>query len=265
MRTRRSLLGALLVGLLVAVVPAAPGQAGRDAAAPFPGGPYFVVGCGFSHRNHDDPIVYPGEPGRSHDHTFIGNRSTDASSTPATLRGGETTCGDEGDSSAYWVPTLFSRGNAVRPLVGLAYYVRRTAGPVEAFPAGLKVVAGNAHARRAQALGIVSWSCGSLARRFAVVPACGRNQVVELRVQFPNCWNGRTLDSADHKRHMAYAAGGRCPATHPVAVPTILLLVVYPPVDRRSAQVSAGRFGAHADFINGWDQDALRPLVEALN
>ena len=44
---------------------------------------YFAVACGFSHRNQDDPIVYPRERGRSHDHTYFGNSSTNAFSTPA--------------------------------------------------------------------------------------------------------------------------------------------------------------------------------------
>jgi hypothetical protein len=33
----------------------------------------FFANCRFSHTNNDDPIVYPGEPGRSHAHTFFGN------------------------------------------------------------------------------------------------------------------------------------------------------------------------------------------------
>jgi hypothetical protein len=47
---------------------------------------YFAVVCGFSHRNQDDPIVFFNEPGRSHDHTYFGNTSTKAGSTPASLR-----------------------------------------------------------------------------------------------------------------------------------------------------------------------------------
>src|SRR5688572_5881503 len=78
----------------------------RSAPDVFPGGPYFVVGCGFSHRNNDDPIVFPGEPGRSHNHTYIGSRSVDAWSTAASLRRSETTCGNPSDSSTYWTPTL---------------------------------------------------------------------------------------------------------------------------------------------------------------
>ena len=31
----------------------------------------FVSVCRFSHRAPDDPIVYPGQPGLSHDHSFV--------------------------------------------------------------------------------------------------------------------------------------------------------------------------------------------------
>src|SRR3569833_4220603 len=33
----------------------------------------FQVNCSPSHHQPDDPIVFPGLPGASHDHTFIGN------------------------------------------------------------------------------------------------------------------------------------------------------------------------------------------------
>jgi hypothetical protein len=56
---------------------AVPSAAAADARttergfAPLHRGPgYFAVACGFSHRNQDDPIVYPRERGRSHDHTY---------------------------------------------------------------------------------------------------------------------------------------------------------------------------------------------------
>lgn len=253
-------------GALLVAQGQAPAAAQNQAASPFPGGRYFVVGCGFSHQNNDDPIALPGQPGRSHNHTYVGNRSVDASSTPASLRGGPSSCGDLGDSSAYWTPTLFSGRKPVRPFVGLAYYVKRTSAQVAPFPAGLKMIAGHADATRPQSKAIVSWTCGGVGSpaRFAAVPACGEHQALQLRVDFPNCWSGKSLDSPDHKRHMAYSARGRCPATHPVPVATISLLFLYPPVPA-GAQISSGRFGAHADFINAWDQDVLAQLVDALN
>ena len=101
MSTRRvHLLGALAVlvavaGSAAAGSGAAPGPA--QARAEIPGFP-LVVPCGFSHRNNDDPIVYPKQPGRSHDHSFFGNRTTNAFSSPASLRrSGRTTWGQLAD------------------------------------------------------------------------------------------------------------------------------------------------------------------------
>jgi hypothetical protein len=237
-----------------------------ESPAAFPGGPYFVVGCGFSHRNNDDPIVFPGEPGKSHNHTYVGSRSVDAFSTAASLRKSDTTCGNPADSSTYWTPTLYVGGDPVPPLVGLAYYVRRTVERVVPIPAGLKMVAGNPFAKRAQNKKIVSWSCGGIRGlpRYSVVPGCSVNRALQLRVTFPNCWTGRTLDSPDHTRHMAYSSRGRCPQSHSVAIPTIALIFFYPPMPSR-AVVSSGRFAAHADFINGWDQDVLDYISAGLN
>ena len=93
---------------------------------------------------------------------------------------------------------------------------------------------------------------------------CAPDELTQLQVNFPNCWDGKSLDSADHKRHMAYASGGRCRASHPVAVPRIVLILLYPPVPAGSL-VSSGMFGAHADFINGWDQAELARLVNRMN
>ena len=65
------------------------------------------------------------------------------------------------------------------------------------------------------------------------------------------------------KRHVAYSKAGRCPATHPVRLPTITLVLLYPPV--RGGLLSAGRWATHADFINGWNQEALERLTAGLN
>ena len=114
-------LGAFLAAGATAF-PALAVHASADQSSPrFPGGRYFVIGCGFSHFNNDDPIAFPGQAGKSHNHTFIGNRVVDAATTPASLLGGESSCGDVGDASAYWVPTLFAGRQALRPLVSVGY------------------------------------------------------------------------------------------------------------------------------------------------
>ena len=91
-----------------------PSSAASSGAAPPLRGVNFISVCGFSHRGTDDPIVLPRQPGFSHDHTFIGNTSTDAFSTPAQLRAARARrCRAAGDKAAYWTPTLFAGGDAV--------------------------------------------------------------------------------------------------------------------------------------------------------
>jgi hypothetical protein len=256
---------------------AARGSPERSEGRLHGGAAYFAVFCGFSHRNQDDPIVFPRQPGRSHDHTYFGNTSTDASSTPSSLRAaGRTTCRLDEDTAAYWAPTLFANGRAVEPLGLVAYYVRRTFEPVRAFPAGLKVIAGSAAARRPQSRQITVWSCG---RRSGVapsseVPTCptagvstlrrGRVQSsLRLQVNFPSCWDGRRLDSADHQSHMAYAAEGECPASHPVEVPGLTLVAYYAIAGGSAVELaSGGQFSAHMDFVNAWHQPTLEALVD---
>jgi hypothetical protein len=253
-----------VAGLAAAGLSAAPTveKAALQSSPNFPNGPYYAIGCSFSHRNNDDPVVFPGQPGKSHSHTYIGNRSVNSATTPALLLGGRSTCESEFDSSAYWMPTLFVGEDDITPLTAIVYYVNRSRERIAAPPKGLMMIVGNADAKSRQPKGIVSWSCGAVGGkpRFYTIPACTEDQMLQLQATFPNCWDGRRLDSADHKQHMKYASRGLCPASHPVALPQLILIVLYPPVPPGS-QVASGRFGAHADFMNGWDQTELERLV----
>src|SRR5262249_28007203 len=123
---------------------------------------YFTITCHFSHAAPDDPIVYPGRPSRSHMHTFIGNVSTNAFSTPAKLSSKRTTCNHVGDRSAYWAPTLYAAGRPVEPNGATIHYRRLTTAPVRAFPAGLVMIAGNSHAVVPQSHQVTSWDCDTL-------------------------------------------------------------------------------------------------------
>lgn len=76
----------------------------------------FQANCSVTHTRPDDPIVYPGQPGKSHDHTFMGNTTTDAHSTTDSLKRGNTACKAPGDKSAYWMPTLLKAGQPVLPV-----------------------------------------------------------------------------------------------------------------------------------------------------
>lgn len=226
----------------------------------------FKSACRYSHTAMDDPIVKPGQPGASHSHDFFGNRTTAAGSTVQTLVGKATTCRIAGDTAAYWVPSLLQNGVAVEPRLVNAYYLSAgSIGGVSTFPAGLKVVAGDSHASSAQSQAITGWRCaGSTTSRLSPVPfACAAVDTI-LVLRFPNCWNGTDLDSADHASHLAYAARGRCPASHPVRVPKLALNVHYRLANVGGLTLASGSvYSSHADFFNAWNPAALAALVTA--
>jgi hypothetical protein len=251
----------LVLPLALAVVAGAPVAAHADGI--------FVAECALTHRAADDPIVFHGMPGSSHSHDFFGNRSTHAASTLGSLRRSRGNCLPGDDRSAYWTPTLSRHGQAQKPVQVQAYYQDFFRyGRVLPFPPGLRIVAGAPTADALQR-GIVRWTCqddhGSGA---ADIPSCG-SKFVTLRIGFPDCWDGRRLDSRNHRSHMAYnSAGGlelgpqRCPASHPVVVPQLQLNVVYPIHDGDGVSLASGPVGtAHADFFNGWKPSVLRRRV----
>lgn len=227
----------------------------------------FVETCRFSHRAPDDPIVFPGQPGASHDHSFVANRTTDAFSTFGSLRSGSTTCRRAADTAAYWMPTLSQGTTQVLPTGATIYYRRATLNEVRAFPNGLRMIAGSSKATEPQDLRITYWNCGLLGGvpPSSTVPTCQETagSYLRLHLRFPSCWDGVNLDSADHKSHMAYALRGECPSSHPVAVPAIELIYRYPTRGGEGFSLSSGgQLSAHADFFNAWNPGQLKRLVE---
>lgn len=258
--------------VLVAVAAIAPAS---TLAADRPGprlGPALHDGifrstCLPSHVAMDDPIVYPGEAGASHQHEFFGNRTTNADSTLTSLLGQATTCRIPADTAAYWVPTLYADGQRVAPLKVNAYYLRgRGPGRVVAFPAGLKVIAGDSGATTARSVAITGWKCTGLppAGLSPDPVACPTGSHNVLVIRFPDCWNGQDLDSTNHKSHMAYRVAGACPAGYPVRVPRLALNVHYLlPAVTGLTLASGSIYSTHADFFNAWNQAVLARLVRA--
>lgn len=261
----------------------------------------FTVDCTFSHRAADDPIVHPGHPGASHSHEFFGSATTDADSTGPSLRGTATTCEDTEDTAAYWVPTLSVDGVAVDPTFVRAYYraapgsdVREVTAP----PLGLAMIAGDPtatatagvdggaaggstpggeadghdhhHGGGAEATeptGTAGWGCGLRPRRLRAEPPtdCTDPSPLTLQLRFPDCWDGERLDSEDHRAHVTASVDGACPPSHPVLMTELQVSVQWPVTGAAAGRVtlSSGPVaGAHGDFLNGWDPDALDAHVD---
>jgi uncharacterized protein DUF1996 len=268
---RRQLIlsGSALLLAATLIVPAATIAAEPRPAAP--GGPLhdgiFLSVCRPSHVASDDPIVHPGKPGASHQHEFFGNVTSNADSTYRSLQAGGTTCRTTADTAAYWVPSLYADGQRVTPLKVNAYYLSgRGRGRVVAFPAGLKVIAGDGQATAPQALAMTGWKCSGLPNEgLAADPkVCRADSHDVLVIRFPDCWNGKDLDSADHRSHMAYRVGGSCPAGYPVRVPRLSLNVHYDLPSTTGLTLASGSiYSQHADFFNAWNQTVLARLVRA--
>ncbi|WP_061296697.1 DUF1996 domain-containing protein [Herbidospora cretacea] len=256
---------------------------GDPAVGPVPAGAVrvaeFVAECPFTHRLPDDPIVMPGLAGASHMHSFMGNKVTNASTNLGDLLAGSSSCDPKVDLSSYWVPTLYNGDTPVEPSSATFYYLGEGVSEAlqrqtRAFPQGLRVVAGNAKATGADSTSSARWSClhaghVGASKNFVNCPAGTK---LETYLDFPHCWDGKNLDSADHKSHLSYPQGNACPATHPVVVPKVRMVLRYSVNGDPSAfRLSSGPgYTMHGDFFNAWPvaelerrvRDCIRPKVK---
>jgi len=226
--------------------------------------------CKYSHTLKDDPIVAPGLPGASHSHDFAGNVSTDAFSTQKSLLTARTTCDQRKDTSAVWAPSLYADGVRVQPAAILTYYNDGFLDRLRTPPAGLRMIAGNSSSTTKQNLQIVSWACSGDPKIDGVTEPpkdCARDEALVLRINFPNCWDGKRLDSPDHKSHVAYSwvdgTKETCPRTHPVGIAALNIGVRWLPAPTGRLTLASGSiFSAHTDWWNSWQQHKLRRLVD---
>ncbi len=233
----------------------------------------FRMACAYSHFAYDDPIVFPGQPGRSHLHMFFGNTAVDANTTTDSLvnSGGSSCNGFELNRSGYWTPAVHDgKGNLVVPDQIILYYKTTMPSQTVAMPQGLKMVVGNTTSESFTASQRLGWSCGasgtSYNRSNRIPNNCG-NDPINAYVQFPNCWDGRNLDSSDHISHMYFANDNEtCPSSHPVRLPQITILLYFPAGNTSGWYLSSDRSGGfntgpgatlHADWFGGWNDDAM--------
>jgi hypothetical protein len=268
--------------------------------------------CNPAHLSNDDPIVYPGQPGKAHLHQFFGNTAANAHSTYESLRTtGESTCNSPLNRSAYWMPAMMNgKGQVVRPDYVSIYYKRfpksspecdpasaAAVGICRSLPRGLRMVFGFNMAtgrydndRRWPAAAY--YTCdGATARpghyntiteAAANCPSApnpdGSYNKFGAVISAPECWDGKNLDSPDHRSHMSYSqldATGkhRCPSTHPYLLPSFTMSVAYT-IDadkdgwHLSSDVMPGMPAMpagstfHADWFGAWDDQIMQIWTE---
>ncbi|KAM7221127.1 protein of unknown function (DUF1996) domain containing protein [Rhypophila decipiens] len=94
---------------------------------------------------------------------------------------------------------------------------------------------------------------------------------IRIEIMFPSCWNGKDVDSPDHKSHVAYpdlTMDGFCPKGFETRLPGLFYETIW---QTNAFAGTPGRFvlsngdvhgfGYHADFMMGWDVDFLQQAV----
>lgn len=237
----------------------------------------FRTRCELSHLSYDDPIMKPGQPGKSHLHMYYGNTKVDAYSTENSIinSGGSTCDGFELNRTAYWFPVLLdSSGKARIPNNMMLYYKGEgVTPPAEGYsdmPPGLKMIAGNPMATTPQRpADNFGWACGNMFTNPSIVliPNDCTGKIM-LKVAFPRCWNGRTdFDSPDATSFVVYASngpsGGICPASHPKVFTGLTALFDWDVVGSTAGWKLAsdgqlpGGTTTHGDWFGGWNKDVM--------
>lgn len=266
----------------------------------------FASSCGVNANglfNSDNVIVAPGvSNGAHHFHDYVGNQSNNAFAGDDDLANADTSCADQGDKSTYYWPVLRlqngkqerdagspgggTEGNAgqiVRPKEVTLTFEGNPTSKVTEMPRLLRVITGDAKAFvNGPANANASWSCTGFEDRQLKdkYPLCPSGSDVVRSFKFQSCWDGRNIDSANHRTHVAFAApDGSCPAGFQ-AIPQLVQRIVYH-VDAPSLQ-DGGRtvplFAVdsfpeqlhkpvtdHGDFINVFDESLMREMVGCIN
>jgi len=255
---------------------------------------YWLMPGGFITTERLDPIVTPGAVS-NHVHSVVGGSNFGFESSTSRLQKSQcTSVPIKEDKSNYWFPTLyFQWANGSFSSVdggAVIYYLfpgPEQAGKVKAFPPDFRMVSGTPLKRShdgsaaARAVNFLCLDFDGQTSPHDGLPAKVCPSGIRSQVNFPSCWNGKDVDSPNHKSHVAYRSGGpdsgECTDPNfPVTLPRIFLEVYWGTGHWNSLASQAKNpaqpfvfshgdrtgFGYHSDFFNGWDDGVLQKAVD---
>ncbi|VVJ16957.1 Uncharacterised protein [Amycolatopsis camponoti] len=197
-----------------------------------------------------------------------GNQSSSAAAPPAEELGGPEGANEEvGDND----------GEIVEPESATLKFIGGGAQNVVAMPLGLKILYGDAkQSTNGPANARPSWTCTGFEDRLTdLYPICPAGSKVERIHAFPNCWDGKNTDSANHRTHIVFAnQQGKCPQGFK-NVPQLQVTLVYdvPQDVQQKGQYKVDAFAQekhnprsdHDDFANVMSRKIMGRLVNCIN
>jgi uncharacterized protein DUF1996 len=253
----------------------------------------FSSRCGTNQNKHNNPdnfIVAPGvKNGAHHLHDYVGNLSADGSSTNDSLAAAGTTCGN-GDKSTYYWPVIRVRdkkgggtasepenphniGNVVQPRSVSLLFRGNAQSKVVAMPQFMRDITGDAKAAiNGGANGNAKWTCTGFTNRFTTkYPICPRGSQLQRVLDFASCWDGKNIDSTNHRTHVVFPdKTGACPAGTK-AIPQLRMTLTYDLPRRALFAVDAfpevlhNPITDHGDFVNVMPADLMNRAVSCIN
>ncbi|WP_410632671.1 DUF1996 domain-containing protein [Amycolatopsis sp. cmx-4-83] len=197
-----------------------------------------------------------------------GNQSSTAAAPPAEELGGPQGENEEvGDND----------GEIIEPESATLKFIGGGAQNVVAMPLGLRVLYGDAkQSTNGPANARPSWTCTGFEDRLTdLYPICPQGSKVERIHNFPNCWDGKNTDSANHRTHIVFAdQQGKCPRGFK-NVPQLQVTLVYdvPQDVQQNGQYKVDAFAQekhnprsdHDDFANVMSKQIMGRLVNCVN
>ncbi|GIE04197.1 hypothetical protein Adu01nite_55470 [Paractinoplanes durhamensis] len=169
-------------------------------------------------------------------------------------------------------------GKILRPVSVLIEYRGNATGKVTPMPKFLRELTGDAKpTSRGPANARATWTCSGFADRLAdKYPICPAGRRVQRVQDFPGCWDGKNIDSENHRSHVAFAdpRSGACPAGF-VAIPQLRITVSYAiprDVQERGQyaldsfpEENHNPFSDHNDFVNVNSDRQMTKIAACIN
>ncbi|MEV5713527.1 DUF1996 domain-containing protein [Amycolatopsis mediterranei] len=168
-------------------------------------------------------------------------------------------------------------GTIIEPESATLKFIGGGAQNVVAMPLGLKILYGDAkQSTNGPANARPSWTCTGFEDRLTdLYPICPAGSKVERIHAFPNCWDGKNTDSANHRTHIVFAnQQGKCPQGFK-NVPQLQVTLVYnvPQDVQQNGEYKVDAFAQekhnprsdHDDFANVMSQQIMGRLVNCVN